>query len=607
MAAYSTEELRQMAEVHPVTVYARKVVNGELGALVCKWEMLSCKRHLDDLKKAGTDDFPYVFDATRADRIYKHFSLIPRQDAPSEHIELEDWQQFDFGNIMGWVHRETGKRRYKRVYDRIARGHAKTTCAAGIAVYVMLGDAMYPPGMPEMATYEFEPTINIVAVDKEQGKIALNDIANMASITPAFSKRLEAKKTYIRHRKRGGEVKAFSKDTKNKDGGRPSLVITEEWHAHETSDVRNVAVSGMGKKRQCMELIITTAGKDAEVKPCYQDDIQYKQVLEGNLRQDDTFVMIREIDDDDDPHDKSCWVKANPFFRSDSEYSRTLREEVESQYADAFAMNNEDKIREFMIKRMNRWQVDGETRYMSMQMMDMWRELKISDEEYDRLTRGKERYVGADLSKKIDLTATGEVIPLADGRFAVDARGYLPEDGVLAHEKTDRVPYKTWVKDGWVRETPGNVTDYHEILEDVKAMDISASRVKEFDYDPYQATHMAQELTAYWEDEFGEQGAAEKVVEIRQGVATLSEPTKLFRELVMQGKIVHRGNPLLTWCLANAVTVADTNGNIKLSKKNVSDNRRIDAIAAVMNAFVRASQRREQDVNEIVGADDWGV
>ena len=69
---------------------------------------------------------------------------------------------------------------------------------------------------------------------------------------------------------------------------------------------------------------------------------------------------------------------------------------------------------------------------------------------------------------------------------------------------------------------------------------------------------------------------------------------------------MHPGNPLLTWCLANAVEVADTNENIKLSKKNVMDNRRIDAIAAVLNAFVRASQRIEEDVNAIVGADDWG-
>lgn len=590
-----------------MTTYARRVISGELDGLVGKYEILSCKRHLDDLEKAGTEDFPYVFDPTRADRIYRHFAMIPRLDVPGKRLELEDWQQFDFGNMMGWVHMESGKRRYKKAYIRNPRGHAKTTCAAGLGNYVMLGDAIYPPGHPEDAEYEMQPTINIVAVDRNQGRIAREDIASMARAVPAFTKRLDVKNTYIRHRTRGGSVDVFSKDVNNKDGGRPSLIITEEWHAHKTSDVHDIAVSGMGKKRQCLELIITTAGKDAETKPCYRDDLQYKQVLEGNLRQDDVFVMIREIDDDDDPHDKSCWAKANAFFRNGSDYAQTLREEVESQYADAFGMNNEDKIREFMIKRMDRWQADGEERYMSQQMMEKWRALAVSDEEYFAATSGLERYIGADLSKKIDLTATGEVTPLPDGRYAVDAHGYMPEDGVTAHEKSDRVPYKAWSLAGWITETPGNVTDYHAILEDIKEMDMGGRPVKEFCFDPYQATHLSQDLAAYWEDELGEDAAAEKVIEIRQGAATLSEPTKLFRELVMQGKIIHRGNPLLTWCLANAVEVSDTNENIKLSKKNMNDSRRIDAIAAVINAFVRASQRQEIDVNEIVGADDWGV
>ena len=60
------------------------------------------------------------------------------------------------------------------------------------------------------------------------------------------------------------------------------------------------------------------------------------------------------------------------------------------------------------------------------------------------------------------------------------------------------------------------------------------------------------------------------------------------------------------WCLANAVEKTDENANIRLSKKNASDNRRIDAAAAVINACVRASQRQEIDLNEVVGAEDWG-
>ena len=530
--------------------------------------------------------------------------MIPRLDVPNVKIQLEDWQQFDYGCMFGWVHMVTGKRRFKTAYSRIARGHAKTTCAAAIGNYFMLGDALYPPGQPELAIYEMSPVINIVAVDRFQGKQAREDMANMANATPAFAERLIVKNSYIRNKKRGGEVIVFSKDIKNKDGSRPSLVITEEWHAHTDTKIHNVAVSGKGKNAQCLEMIITTAGDDAEIKPCYKDDKQYMKVLQGTIQQDDVFVMIREIDDDDNPHDEACWPKANPFLRNGSEYAVNLLEEIRTQHRDAYADNNASKIREWLRTRVNRWQADSEAKYMSTGLMKIWDELAVSKEEYSEIVRGLPCTKGADLSKKIDLTATGDVYALLDGRYAVDAHGYMPEEGVTAHEHSDRVEYKDWVKAGWVTATPGSVTDYHAILDDIKS---SENEISEFCFDPYNATHLSQDLQSYWADIYSEETAKEMIIEIRQGVQTLSEPTKLFRELVMQRRIVHNGNPLLRWCLANAVEHEDKNENIYLTKKNKDDTQRIDAIAAVLDAFVRASQITPIDVNEVVGADDWGV
>lgn len=37
------------------------------------YEIKACQRHLDNLKRQGTNEFPYVFDATRADRIIRWF------------------------------------------------------------------------------------------------------------------------------------------------------------------------------------------------------------------------------------------------------------------------------------------------------------------------------------------------------------------------------------------------------------------------------------------------------------------------------------------------------------------------------------------------------
>ncbi|WP_284646763.1 terminase TerL endonuclease subunit [Paenibacillus silviterrae] len=101
------------------------------------------------------------------------------------------------------------------------------------------------------------------------------------------------------------------------------------------------------------------------------------------------------------------------------------------------------------------------------------------------------------------------------------------------------------------------------------------------------------------------------MVKIPQTMKVLNGPTKFFRELVLRGKIVHDGSPLLTWCLSNAMEIEDTNGNIKLSKKNKDDSQRIDLIAAIINAMARAmigagnidvSEFAEEDVLEKL----WG-
>ena len=41
---------------HACAVYAKQVTQGKLRQSCCKWEILACQRHLDDLKRQGTDE-----------------------------------------------------------------------------------------------------------------------------------------------------------------------------------------------------------------------------------------------------------------------------------------------------------------------------------------------------------------------------------------------------------------------------------------------------------------------------------------------------------------------------------------------------------------------
>jgi phage terminase large subunit-like protein len=578
----------------PVTQYAHDVVYGGLRKYCCKWEILACKRHLDDLERAGTPEFPWVFDPTRADRIFRHFSGIKRTDKPDEYIALEDWQKFDLGCIFGWVHMEAGRRRFMKAYRRIARGHAKTTDASGVVAYIMCGDAIYPPGQPELAVFTHNPIVNIVAVDKEQAKSTVwGDVWEMVSANEQFSKRLDVKRTYIRHKTRGGGIRLFSKETTNKDGEKPDLVVVEEWHAHKTPDVRNIAASGLGKKPQSLEYIITTAGTDAENKPCYRDDLYYKQVLEGRASADRIFIMIRELDDGDDPHDRSVWCKANPFFRAMGDYAKALYERVCFEHDEAYGSGDPTKIREFLIKRMNLWQAESENKYFAG-CMEKFKSLEVPREEFLRLTRGVPGYYGYDLGKTRDLSGVAYVARLDDGRIAVKVHGFMPQNRAIEHEHGDRVPYLDWAKNGYVTLTPGDVCDNRYVERWIYECEREYGwKAIEIDYDGHNATDLAIRLREHY-------GRDDIVVEIPQTCASLNQATKRFRELVLQGKIVAEYSPLFEWCLSNAIEVQNSNGDIKLSKKHKDDTGRIDPVSAMINALSRLIVAVESDINAII-------
>ena len=94
---------------------------------------------------------------------------------------------------------------------------------------------------------------------------------------------LDIKKTYITHKTRGGWLRPLSKDTKNKDSGAPCIVIVDEYHAHQSSDIVEILKSGFGKRYQSLLVIISTAGKDAENNPCKKEYDMARSVLMANL------------------------------------------------------------------------------------------------------------------------------------------------------------------------------------------------------------------------------------------------------------------------------------------------------------------------------------
>lgn len=576
---------------HPVAVYAKQVVSGKLRSMCCPAEIAACQRHLDDLKRQGTRDFPYVFDCTRADRVYRFIEMCVqvRGVYARKPIELQPWQKFDIGCLYGWVHKDTGARRFNRSLNKRGRGNVKSTENSCKCLYHMNADAIYPPYHPELAVFEAEPEVECAAVDREQAKRVYGDALKIATATPAIAKRMVLPKAKAASsRKYGGLMRALSSDTKNKDGGAPSYFCLDEYEAHATSAIRDIGLNGFGKRAQPLLDCIMTAGENADNRPAKKEEDYARRVVFGEQRDDAYFVMLRELPQGANPHDKRTWLYANPVLRYPNEYSTYLLRQIETEYVEAYNSGDAEKIRKFLTRRMCQWQTAHEDSYLTEPQIDLAKRLMVEPEEFDRLVHGLQSWAGFDLGKRIDLTGTAMVIPLPDGRIALTVHGFMPSEGARKHEITDKVPYLDWARRGFVTITEGAVTDNHYAYDWICAREKKHGlELVEIDYDGHNATDLA---IAICEDRHNE----DFCVEIRQTCAGQTLAVKTFREMLMQEKIVMEHSPLLLWCLRNACIHENYYGDVKLSKYNKDDSQRIDPLAAAMNALARALVRENK-------------
>lgn len=98
--------------------YSRDVISGEIVA--CEKHIWACERFLNDVSREGTREFPYVFDDEKARRFLYWMTQFKHTKGPlqGENIVPEPIQIFIFGNVYGWVHKDTGYRRFKKSIGR---------------------------------------------------------------------------------------------------------------------------------------------------------------------------------------------------------------------------------------------------------------------------------------------------------------------------------------------------------------------------------------------------------------------------------------------------------------------------------------------------------
>jgi phage terminase large subunit-like protein len=512
----------------------------------------------------------YILDHNAGMRLINFFPTFLKHTSAEMYGKpflLSPYQQFTLYNIFSWKrYDDKGNlvRVIRKVYEKVGRKNGKTAVMAGVGLYAQAFDD------------EKGAEIYVGATMEKQAKLVWQQAVNFIQTSKLLQ---DCNWTYtqseIRFTRNLSIFKPVSKEHRNLDGLRPSFAVIDEYHSHSTDGVKEVLQSGMGNRLQPLLYIITTAGFNI-ASPCKAYEDVCKEILDGIKDDDSTFIMIHDLDDDDDWQDEKNWVKSNPNLGISVSLD-FLRTEFES------AKNQPSLIPNFKTKYLNQW-VDAETVWIPD---EIWMKNKVDEIPMEKFKIYKS-FAGLDLSKSIDLTSFVAVSePDNEGKMYVKPFFFCPEASIDRRSKEDSVPYRAWRDMGLLISTPGDVVDYSIVEAYVKKW-YHELHVKRIEVDGWNSSYMVTNLME----------ADVNVSEFGQGIRQISGPTKMFETLVYEGKLIHDGNPILRWMLSGCVTITDANENMKIHKgRSNSGKKRIDGIICTIMC-VGASISGPEETNE---------
>lgn len=357
--------------------------------------------------------------------------------------------------------------------------------------------------------------------------------------------------------------KVLSAETGTKHGLNVSGLIFDEIHAQPNRKLYDVLTKGSGDAReQPLFFIITTAGNDKN-SICYELHTKALDIMNGRKKDTTFYPVVYGLTEEDDWTDEANWYRANPSLGYTIQIDR-VREAFKN------AMENPAEENVFKQLRLNIW-TSASIRWIPEHIYDKGN-LPI---DLDSL-RGHMCYGGLDLSSTSDITALVLAFPprTEDEKYIILPFFWLPEDTFELRCRRDHVLYDVWKRQGYIQTTEGNVIHYgfiEKFIEDLGKI----YNIREIAFDRWNATQMVQNL----------EDMGFTVVPFGQGYKDMSPPSKELYKLLMEGNIIHGGNPVLKWMAGNVVMKQDPAGNIKPDKEKSVE--KIDGIVATIMALDR--------------------
>lgn len=561
--------------------YAEKVVNGD--RIAGQKVILAAKRYLNDLQKQTDDDFPYFYDQERANKVISFMELLPDPKTMRAY-PLADFQRFIIANLYGWWRKDDpSKRRFRKGMLSMARKNGKSILISGVALYEFLFGK----------SPEFSRQIFCTANDRKQANIVFTMIKKRLNALRAFDqgtkKGTKITRDEISNLDDYSYVRSLSRDTGTVDGFEPHVGILDEYAASRTIEMMELLESGQALLDNSLILIISTAGFDLNA-PMHTIEYPYAtKILNGEVDDDTYFAYIAEQDSLVEVDDREMWIKSNPILSVPALHDQVYGY-LDKRWTEAKQKGTKNSV---LVKNYNMWHQAEEDSYMDI---DAWNRAEVGPENID----GQRVWIGIDVGKSSDLFAISWLIP-KDGYWYVDAYAFVATKyGLDAKIKADRLDYRRLQAMGQceISKLESGVIDVERVYAWLDDFVTSHSLdVQAICFDPAQYGPLMTQI---------EKGHPEwEQISIRQGTLSLSMPTKQFRDDVLDKRVRHSGNEVLTGAMANAVLQSDNNG-VRINKNKYSN--KIDAADALLDAYA-VCFREDLDnylTDDDVLSDDFG-
>jgi len=343
-------------------------------------------------------------------------------------------------------------------------------------------------------------------------------------------------------------------------GMRSKVNTVDEWLSWDIrEDVIGALEQGASK---IPDYIILATSSEGTVRNASGDTVKFEliSILNGEYVNDHVSIWYYKLDNVQEVEDPRLWVKANPNIGYTVSYDAYQRD-VEKMRSVPAARND------ILAKRFG-IPMEGYTYFFSYEDTLP----TVSRASFD----GMPCALGGDLSRGDDFCSFTFLFPLADGSFGIKNRSYISQFTLDRLDVALRIKYDEFINEGSLVIRPGTILDMIDVFNELDDFIIRHQYdVQAFGYDPYNA----KDFVAMWESNYGKIGI-EKII---QGSKTESVPLGDINHLAMTKYLIF-DQAIMTFCMGNAITLEDNNGNRKLVKSHIEQ--KIDAVSALIDAYI---------------------